>query len=250
MVRSPKQIIGYSVLIGALALPSFIVPQPTLVANAEFSVPAYPSCVSFSGTIQAQHLNSNHAIVGRSDQVFGNDTVYDLGNANYLQCYCPLESAGTAGIQTDWLNAASLDEATISQLMDQGWYYIGQGQDWGLDSIPFLAKNSDFSCASAEPTATPVPSPDQVPTPTPVPSADNTPTPTVVPAVGGASADSTPTPTPTPTSTPSQTVIVPTEVKKLAGTGTFVQTFMSSLFAAGVMFASSAGVLYGKSKKA
>lgn len=245
MIASNKQIIGFIILLGALALPSFSVSQPTFVVNADSTTPSFPSCNGFSGTIQAHYDYGTHAIVGNPDNQIGSDTVYDLGNANYIQCYCPLEGAN--GIQTNWLGAGSLDQAMISELMDQGWYYIGKGTDWGLDDMPFLAKNTDFSCRTAEVTPTPTISEAKTQ------NIDATPTPTVVPAVGGASANNNPTATPTqvpaatPTPEPAKTVMP--AVKTLAATGTFIPTVMNSLFAAGVMLSSFSGVLYGKSKK-
>jgi hypothetical protein len=292
MARLNTQIIGYSLLAGALALPSFFVPQSTSTVEAEFSVPSFPSCVTYSGTIQAKYDHGMHAIVGNPTNQEGSDVVYDLGSANYLQCFCPLESVSNDGIQTDWLAAGSLDDATISELMNQGWYYIGAGQDWGLDSMPFLAKNSNFACNAAQVSVTPTPTPTIQPgitptpttvpaqntptptptgvtstnptatptpktnstvnptaTPTPTPTGKSTvtstptPTPTVVPLVGGISAEGTPTPTPVQE-------VVPSEVTKLAATGTFVQSLMNLILASGFIFATSAGALYGKSKKA
>jgi hypothetical protein len=123
--------------------------------------PQFPNCPDLTppGDI-AHYTNGKHQIAG-GDLLVGTDDVYSLPNGNAIQCFCPEE--GTNGIQTDWWQT----NLTIS-----GWIKEPNGTDWGLLDVPYLAKNSDYTCGNG-PTPTPT---------TPLPSL--TPTLTVCPTPG------------------------------------------------------------------
>jgi hypothetical protein len=87
-----------------------------------------------------------HAIVGIMGLQSGSDKVFAGENDNYTQCYCPVN--GNTGIKTNWLAAGDISKEDQNVLITQGWFYIPNGADWGLDPQPYLAKNIEFSCGS------------------------------------------------------------------------------------------------------
>lgn len=105
--------------------------------------PVFPSCTNPQGTIKANYSSGTHGIVGNIGNFSGQDTVYQLDSNNVVQCFCP---SNGQGVQTNWWKADQLSESDINILRNQGWSYIPNGALWGLDSSPYLAKNSDFSC--------------------------------------------------------------------------------------------------------
>ncbi len=141
-------------------------------------LPSFTSCMNPSGQIVAQYATGLHGIAGMQPDVEGSDTVYRVSELTYTQCYCPVE--GTAGIQTDWWNVKDLSQQDIDAYIQDGWIFVANGADWGLEADPFLAKNSEFTCGVAcTPTPTPTPSDDPGdPTETPTPTPTATPTPT------------------------------------------------------------------------
>jgi hypothetical protein len=116
----------------------------TLAKGASAEVSQFPSCPNFSGTIQAQYSNGFHAIVGDPNNQEGADTVYDLQNGNFMQCFCPTK--GDSGIQTNWLKVSEMSDQRKQDLISRGWVLIEQGSDWGLEKNPYLTQNSNFSC--------------------------------------------------------------------------------------------------------
>lgn len=106
-------------------------------------VPAFPSCVSPSGTLQVSYDTGVHGIVGDPSEHVGSDKVYLLGDSNLVQCFC---STNGAGIQTNWWRVSSLSQDQIDQLAKDGWTYIPDGSAWGLDQTAYMAKNTNFSC--------------------------------------------------------------------------------------------------------
>jgi len=105
--------------------------------------PAFPSCTNPTGTVKVSYPSGTHGIVGQSSGVSGSDTVYSLSGGNNLQCFCAVDGAG---IQTNWMKANNFSEAEINTLKNQGWVYIPNGALWGLDTSPYLAINSNYSC--------------------------------------------------------------------------------------------------------
>lgn len=124
-------ILAISLLIGA---------SPAYGVN----VPTFPSCSNPSGTLQVNYAGGTHGIVGSGATYTGSDAVYSTGNDTLIQCFCP-DSPGN-GIQTNWWKAASLSQEDIDVLKNQGWNYVPNGSLWGLENVPYVAKNSDYSC--------------------------------------------------------------------------------------------------------
>lgn len=106
-------------------------------------VPNFPTCSNPQGTIKISYPDGTHGIVGDSNQYTGKDTVYQLDNGNLSQCFC---SASGQGIQTNWWKISSLDSEQIQILKNDGWFYIPNGALWGLEEIPYMAINSNYSC--------------------------------------------------------------------------------------------------------
>jgi hypothetical protein len=63
-----------------------------------------------------------------------------------LQCFCSIDGNG---IQTNWWKVSSISQDQIEELKKQGWVFVGNGADWGLEQGPYLAKNQDYSCKSS-----------------------------------------------------------------------------------------------------
>ncbi len=186
-------------LITVLSLPILF----TSFAQPAFamSVPEFGSCLNPQVAASQVNTGNNHGVIGKSGNYSGTDTIYSLSNGNVMQCLCP--DSGN-GVQTNWLKASSFSQSDIDVLKNQGWIYVATGSSWGLEDVPYLAKNSDYACKAITPTCTPTPSVTQTPTPTP--TGTLTPTPTT-----------TPGPTATPTPTPVQGSVL-----SLASTGNII----------------------------
>lgn len=112
-------------------------------ANAA-TIPTFPACANPEGTVKANYNSGVHGVAGDGTTYSGKDTVYTLGENTLTQCLCP---ASGNGIQTNWWKAGSLTQDEINVLISQGWILIPDGAAWGLDSGPFLAKNSSYTCS-------------------------------------------------------------------------------------------------------
>jgi len=120
-------------------------------------IPDFPSCQNPQGSVRASYgPGTTHWIPGESELRVGSDIVYTVNDTQLLQCYC---SDSNAGIRTTWWKVSGLSEDQINDLTGQGWIYIADGTVWGLDNAPYLAKNSDITCGSPEPTPPPAPQP-------------------------------------------------------------------------------------------
>ncbi len=117
------------------------------------NVPNFPQCAAPQGAIIANYPSGIHGIVGSTDSYSGSDTVYQVSQDQVMQCFC---AENGQGIQTNWWKASSLDQEQVSTLVSQGWYYIPNGDLWGLTVDPYLAINSSFSClpSSSTPSST------------------------------------------------------------------------------------------------
>lgn len=104
----------------------------------------FPSCPHVRGAIKAYYSTGTHAIPGRDGTLTGADIVYDQGNFNATQCFCP--TTGKEGIQTNWLSTHTLSENERDWLLHNGWIKITSGTSWGLHSGEYLAKNTSFMC--------------------------------------------------------------------------------------------------------
>lgn len=111
---------------------------------AAFSIPSFPACETPQGSVKANYSDGTHGIVGSNDTHTGSDTVYTLsGNAKVLQCFCDKDGNGT---QTDWLKVTNPDDQDF--LRRSGWNYVPNGALWGLDSDPYMTRNSSYTCGS------------------------------------------------------------------------------------------------------
>ena len=72
---------------------------------------------------------------------------YKLTNDTVTQCFC---SESGNGIQTNWWKASSLTNEQVKILESQGWYYVPNGNVWGLDSDAYVAKNNTYSCLPSD----------------------------------------------------------------------------------------------------
>ncbi len=107
------------------------------------SLPEFGSCVNPQGKMIASYNSGTHGIAGQSREVSGSDSVYQSSTNGVTQCFCPTNGEG---IQTDWLKASKYSKADIDVLKNQGWTYVATGSSWGLEDVPYLAKNSNYTC--------------------------------------------------------------------------------------------------------
>lgn len=112
------------------------------------SMPDFPSCNAPQGEIVASYESGIHGIVGDPKTFTGSDTVYKISPVVHTQCFCA--DNGT-GIQTNWWNASSLSEENITLLKSQGWYYVPNGNLWGLTADPYVAQNIYYNCKPGSP---------------------------------------------------------------------------------------------------
>lgn len=116
--------------------------QPDVFQNVQ--------CPSPGGNQIANFQNGWHAIVGFPQNMWGKDMVSDMGNQNFVQCFCPLPLNGQQsmqnGIQTDWRFAGNMDANEQQQWMNNGWQLRHDGTAFGLPQNDFLVKNFSFSC--------------------------------------------------------------------------------------------------------
>lgn len=129
--------------ISLLSLLSILLSARPVVALEELT---FPSCTNPEASIRVSYESGMHAIVGENSLRQGRDTVYNLGNGDYLQCFCPEEGTG---IKTSWMQVSQLDDPDINLYIKQGWVFISDGKGWGLDNTAYLAKNETYSCSAA-----------------------------------------------------------------------------------------------------
>ena len=109
------------------------------------TTPSFPLCANPEGQVKSTYDTGTHGVPGDSNAYLGKDTVYTLSENTLTQCLCP---ANGNGVQTNWWKAGSLTTDEINVLISEGWVLIPDGSSWGLDSAPYLAKNSSYSCTS------------------------------------------------------------------------------------------------------
>lgn len=114
-------------------------------ANAT-TIPSFPACSNPQGTVRANYDSGTHGVAGDPSTYTGIDTVYTLDENTLTQCLC---ADNGSGIQTNWWNAGSLSQDEINVLISEGWILVPDGASWGLETGPYLAKNSNFSCNSS-----------------------------------------------------------------------------------------------------
>lgn len=143
-------------------------------------VPEFGSCVNPQWSKTQENTGSAHGVIGVGT-FSGVDSIYRSG-ANAMQCLC---ADNGSGYQTNWLKVSGYGSDQIQSLKAQGWMYVPEGKDWGLEKGAYLAKNVEYACVVCTPTPTPGVS--VTPTITSVPGPTATPAPEV--KVGGASAN-------------------------------------------------------------
>lgn len=106
------------------------------------------SCPDVGGNVVASYSDGNHAIAGYTNQFYGSDVVYSIGNNNYIQCYCPPANSGSStGIQSNWYRVdGNMSDSVMQQYVNSGWVFIQNGADWGLPGGSYLVKNIQFDC--------------------------------------------------------------------------------------------------------
>ncbi len=130
----------------SLIVVSITVILSAFVGNAyAATIPTFPACANPQGQVKSSYENGTHGVAGDSATYTGKDTVYSLSDNTLTQCLCP--SSGN-GVQTNWWKANALSQEEIDVLISQGWILLPDGASWGLDSGPYLAKNSSYSCTS------------------------------------------------------------------------------------------------------
>lgn len=106
-------------------------------------IPNFPSCISPTGSVKVNYASGVHGIPGDSGQYVGSDIVYTVSDTQLTQCFCAVSGSG---IQTNWWKVEFLDQSLIDQLINNSWIFIPDGSAWGLDPVPYLAKNNNFNC--------------------------------------------------------------------------------------------------------
>ena len=105
--------------------------------------PDFPACNNPPDSIRAEHNDGLHGVAGNVSEYRGKDTVYNVNGGHFLQCLCTEDNEG---IQTNWWKISSLSDTDVQVLKNQGWYYIVDGALWGLDNVPYMAKNNEYAC--------------------------------------------------------------------------------------------------------
>lgn len=147
--HSPSLLIKWAGVIFSLALLALV---STKSANAQENIPTFGGCPTPGGQVVAAYPEGWHWIVGYNDLQWGADTVFALGNNNFTQCFCPLAHNGQAGeirtgIQSNWVYTANLSAEARQNLINQGWYVVANGADFGLPSGEYLVHNQPFDCS-------------------------------------------------------------------------------------------------------
>lgn len=114
----------------------------------------FMKCPNPGGTVKASYENGWHWIAGNQVLQWGSDKVYDIGGGNIVQCFCPLmkdnntNSALKTGMQTNFLKAGLTNDTRKDWLLNNGWMWIANGADFGLEAVPYFAKNIPFNCGT------------------------------------------------------------------------------------------------------
>ncbi len=118
-----------------------------------FTTPSFFSCLNPQTSPVISNQAGTHGVVGSSQTYTGMDSVYPqqgktdlLSSSLVVQCLCPDNGSG---IQTNWWDVSQLSSDDINALESEGWIYIPDGSAWGLNPVPYLAQNIDFSCMSS-----------------------------------------------------------------------------------------------------
>ncbi len=108
------------------------------------TMPDFSTCPNPGGTIVASYSDGIHGIPGDFTTHTGSDSVFQLSDTTYTQCFCPTDPG--MGMQTNWWNVSGLTQSEINSFTSSGWILIGNGADWGLTADPYLALNIQRDC--------------------------------------------------------------------------------------------------------
>ncbi len=137
---------------------------PTFNYDSIYYSVQFPSCPNPGGTVRGGYDTGTHWIPGYSDLKTGSDYVYDIGNNNFVQCYCPEGAKDTYnninnGLQTNWIKADKISDAQRGYLLRTGWKLVEKGEEFGLPAGEYLYFNQPFACGTINclpyPTTTP-----------------------------------------------------------------------------------------------
>jgi hypothetical protein len=117
------------------------VAQPAYASGS--SAVNFGSCGNPQFKLSQENSGKRHGVV-KVGTFSGVDTVYKSGN-NALQCLCVDTGKG---YETKWLDASRLSQSAIKDYKSKGWILVPTGSSWGLKDVPYLAKNSEYSCKS------------------------------------------------------------------------------------------------------
>lgn len=104
-------------------------------------------CPNPGGTQIANYQDGWHWVVGFAQMMWGKDTVYDMGNHNYIQCFYPTQQnnkISMKAVQTNWLWVGNISEQYKGQLTQDGWQLRHDGTAFGLPQNDYLVKNYFF----------------------------------------------------------------------------------------------------------
>lgn len=138
-------------VISSLLVSSMLLIASSIVLAQD--APQFPVCSNPQGDVKESYNSGDHAIPGENSTRQGSDTVYSIGDGNYIQCFCAEDGSG---IQTNWWRIPQLDQEQIETFIKLGWHFIPDGSDWGLEDVEYLAFNSVYSCGEDH-TVTPTP---------------------------------------------------------------------------------------------
>jgi len=139
-------------------------------ASHAYANPSFGSCLNPQVSASQINVGNNHGVIGIG-AFDGTDTIYSV-NGYVMQCLC---ASNGKGYQTDWVKASGMSQGDIDSYKAQGWIYTPYGEDWGLEKGPYLAKNTEYTCATCTPTPTVTPAATPTVTTTPGPTATPTP---------------------------------------------------------------------------
>ena len=111
---------------------------------AAYVIPDFPACSAPRGTVKENYPDGIHGIVGSTATYTGSDTVYSISEDILVQCFCPKDES--PGIQSNWWNASKLSVSDIDNLKYNGWNYVPNGTNWGLENTAYIVKNNEYTC--------------------------------------------------------------------------------------------------------
>lgn len=148
--HSPSLLIKLAGTMFSLAIFAFV---GSGSVGAQEAIPTFANCPTPGGPVVAAYPEGWHWIVGYDNLQWGADTVFAVGDNNFVQCFCPLARDGQpgeiqTGMQSNWIYSANISTDQRQSLIEQGWYVVANGADFGLPSGEYLVRNLPFDCSS------------------------------------------------------------------------------------------------------